>query len=108
MAFESKDTAQKRFMAAGKRKRNPVGDLTTMTWDKEGMKAEVMRYPAGTLVNWTDLAKQYNILNKSGELAKNGGQIAQEWLNAENDTCRPLRKNPIGSYRNSYRKLYFL
>ena len=110
MAFESKDIAQKRVMSAGKRKRNPVGDLTNMTWDKESMKAEVMRYPAGTLVNWTDLARQYNILNKSGELAKNGGQIAQEWLksagvdvhklkrlNTENDTCRIRRKKLRGA-----------
>ena len=76
-----------------------------MTWDKEGMKTEITRYPAGTVVNWIDLTRQYNILNKSGEFAKNGGQIAQELLkstgvdvhklkrlNAENDTCRIRRK----------------
>ena len=99
-------------MSAGKRKRNPARDLTNMTCDKDGMKAVVLRYPAGTLVNWTDLAMQYNILNKSGELTKNWGQIAQEWLksagidihklkrlNIRNDICRIRREKLRGTWR---------
>lgn len=31
-------------------------------------------------VNWSELAGRYKIKNKKGEIAKNGGQIAQEWL----------------------------
>ena len=33
-----------------------------------------------TKVNWSEIAKRYNILNKSGKLANNGGQIAKEYL----------------------------
>ena len=47
-----------------------------MSWDKAGLKAEVDSYPDGTKVNWSSLAKNYQITNKSREIAKNGEQIA--------------------------------
>ena len=51
-----------------------------VTSDKEVLKEEVDNYPDGTRVNWSDLARRHNIQNTKGETAKNGGQIAQEWL----------------------------
>ena len=54
-----------------------------MEWDKEGLKAEVKSYEDGTLVNWSELARKYEIKNKAGEFAKNGGQIAMEYLKSE-------------------------
>ena len=81
MAFESKENAQQPKSApTTTKKRNPVGNLTNVTWDKEVLKEEVDNYPDGTRVNWSDLARRHNIQNTKGETAKNGGQIAQEWL----------------------------
>jgi hypothetical protein len=51
-----------------------------MAWDKDGLKFEVESYEDGKFVNWSQLAKQYNITNTKGEIAENGGQIAKEWL----------------------------
>ena len=51
-----------------------------MTWDKNGLKSEVEGYADGVKVNWSEIARKYKITNRKGEIAKNGGQIAQEWL----------------------------
>ena len=81
MAFESKENAQQPKSApTTTKKRNPVGNLTNVTWDKEVLKEEVDNYPDGTRVNLSDLARRHNIQNTKGETPKNGGQIAQEWL----------------------------
>jgi len=37
-------------------------------------------YKDDTKVNWSELARRYEIKKKKGEIAKNDGQIAQEWL----------------------------
>jgi hypothetical protein len=79
MAFESKETAKQRSASTGSKKRSPVGQLSNVTWDKERMK-EVESYPDDTKVNWSDMARRYSIRNTKGEIAKNGGQVAQEWL----------------------------
>jgi hypothetical protein len=71
------------------KKRNPVGDLDNVAFEKENMKQEVESYPDGMVVNWSHLAQQYNIKNTEGELAKNGGQIAQKWLKSEGIDIRP-------------------
>ncbi len=79
MAFESKDEATQRHNLEklhGKKRKSPVGKFDKMEWDKEAMKAEVMTYGDGTLVNWSELGQRYQIKNTNGDLAKNGGQIA--------------------------------
>ena len=65
-----------------------------MAWDKDGLKFEVESYEDGKFVNWSQLAKQYNITNTKGEIAENGGQIAKEWLKSVGvDTERFKRYN---------------
>jgi hypothetical protein len=44
------------------------------------MREEVESYPDDTKVNWSDMAQRYSIRNTKGEIAQNGGQVAQEWL----------------------------
>jgi len=62
-----------------KRKRH-AGNYDAMTWNKNRLKLEVEGYKDDTKVNWSELAKRYEMKNNEGEIAKNGGQIAQEWL----------------------------
>ena len=65
-----------------------------MAWDKDGLKFEVESYEDAKFVNWSQLAKQYNIMNTKGEIAENGGQIAKEWLKSVGvDTERFKRYN---------------
>ena len=63
-----------------KAKRSPVGKFDKMTWDKDALKLEVESYEDGTFVNWSNLAKKYNVTNTKGEIAENGSQIVKEWL----------------------------
>lgn len=98
MAFESKEDAVKRCdlqasSTCTTTKKSPVGKFDQMNWDKETLKAEVEGYDKHTVVNWSQLAVKYNITNKKGELAKNGGQIAKEWLTSVGiDTSQFKRK----------------
>ena len=47
------------------------------------MKEEVQGHEDSTLINFTELATRYNVLNKSGQLASNRGQIVKQWLISE-------------------------
>ena len=51
-----------------------------MTGDKEGLKAEIESYPDDKQINWSELARQFNVKDSKGEIAKNGGQIIKDWL----------------------------
>ncbi|CAB3981856.1 Retrovirus-related Pol poly from transposon opus [Paramuricea clavata] len=50
-----------------------------MEWDKKALMEEISGYENG-VVNWSELARKYQVKNKNGELVKNGGQIVQEYL----------------------------
>jgi hypothetical protein len=77
-----------------KTKRSPVGIFYNMTWDKDALKLEVESYEDGKFVNWSQLAKEYNVTNTKGEFAENGSQIAKEWLKSVGvDTDRFKRYN---------------
>ena len=95
MAFESKENAQQRKApSTTTKKRNPVGNLTNATWDKEASKEQVDNYPDGTRVNLSDLARRHNIQNTKGETAKNGGQIAQDqWLKSVGANVNRLKRS---------------
>ena len=106
MAFESKDDAKMQSeMANSLKKRNPVGNVDNRGFEREKMKAEVESHPDGTVVNWSDLARRHNITNTKGELAKNGGQIALEWLKKGVDINRFKRKNDGSDTRVRRKKL---
>ena len=57
-----------------------VGKFDHMNCDKNQLLAEVEGYEEGHKINWTHLATRYNVTNKNGQLAKNGGQIVKAWL----------------------------
>ena len=106
MAFESKGNAEiRKNMNNGTKRRNPVGNLANIEFDKENMREEVERFPDDMHVNWSELARQYNIKNTKGELAKNGGQIAQEWLKSEGvNTTRFNKRKHNGNGERVRRK----
>ena len=86
-SFEMKQSAEKRKETTNlenevppSKKKHHAGNFDKVSWDKNGLKEEVESYEDDTNVNWSDLARRYQITNKKGQIAKNGGQIAQEWL----------------------------
>eukprot|EP00058_Branchiostoma_floridae_P002597 XP_002588085.1 hypothetical protein BRAFLDRAFT_87602 [Branchiostoma floridae] len=52
-------------------------------FDKDGMKQEVMGFENGTTVNWSELARKYNVKGKGGERPSNAGQLIKLWLQEE-------------------------
>ena len=85
MCFETNAAATARgdkLFEKGKKANDHTGNLE-MTWDKDQLRAEVEGYEDGHVVNWSKLAAQYNVLNTSDQLAKNGGQIVKSWLISE-------------------------
>ncbi|CAB4002556.1 Hypothetical predicted protein [Paramuricea clavata] len=86
LCFEPKAaaTAQaEKSLEESKKPKDHVGNLEAMTWDKNQLRAEVEGYEDGHVVNWSNLAARYNVCNKSGQLAKNRGQIIKSWLISE-------------------------
>lgn len=86
MSFESNSDAKARHdqqLSVEDSKRSPAGNFLKIEWNKEGMKIEVNGYEDGKIINWSELARRYEIKNKDGKLAKKGGQIAKEWLKSE-------------------------
>ncbi len=106
IAFESKRDAEiRKNISTGYKRRNPVGNLDNIKFDKENMKEEVENLPDGMRVNWSELARRQNIRNTKGELAKNGGQIAQEWLKSEGiNTTRFNKRKHNGNDERVRRK----
>ena len=87
LSFESQQAAKQRreellsdIKSAKKLPKKHAGDFSKVTWDKEGMKRESESYPAGTVVNWFDIARKYKITDSNRKIASNGGQTAKEWL----------------------------
>lgn len=60
-------------------------------------------YKDDTKVNWSELAGRYKIKNKKGEIAKNDGQIAQEWLISQGVNLHRF-KRPSEAERQPRRK----
>ena len=52
-------------------------------------------------MNWSSLARKYNITNRKGEIAKNGGQIAQDWVISQGENIHRFKSQcqPIDSKR---------
>ena len=64
----------------GKRKeRNHSGNLEKLA-GLDNLELEVEGYTSGIQNGQSALAQKYNIWNKRGAGAKNGGQIVKEWL----------------------------
>lgn len=106
-AIKRKETSLEPEATAPMKRKHHASNFDAMTWDKNGLRLEVEGYTDDTKVNWSELARKYEIKNKKGEIAKNGGQIAQEWLisqgvnlhifkcSSENER-QPRRKKLIG------------
>ena len=64
MTLESKEEAIQRHNLEKfkiQKKKSAVGMFDKMEWDQEAMKAEVMGYEEGTLVNRSELGRRYGL-----------------------------------------------
>ena len=85
-SFEPKEAAKNRKEkldcqpAVKKSKKDHIGKLEEMTWDKDALLAEVKSYEDGRSVSWRALANKYKVCNSKGQLANNGGQIVKQFV----------------------------
>ena len=68
------------------------GDFGKMTWDKRALKKEIENLPDDAIINWSDIARKYEIKNKKGQISKNGGQTAQDFLISKGVNLHRFRK----------------
>ena len=67
------------IIAGEKSAKDHVGK-NILPWNQEGCFQRVRSYPDGYNINFTELARQYDVKNTSGEIPKNGGQIVKTAL----------------------------
>ena len=83
--LEPKEAAKRRQnlqleTAVRKKPKIHIGRLDNVTWDEKALTAEVNTKKSEEVVNWSALARKYNVRDKNGDIAKNGGQIVKEAL----------------------------
>lgn len=111
--FESKKCAKERRKnviaqekAGTRNKKNHSGNIENMIdgIDKDHLINEINSYAEGTIINWSDLARRYNVSNKKGIPAKNGGQMIQDFLVNQGINVTKFKK-PIAHDRVRRQKL---
>lgn len=99
LSFETREAAKKRKEEClddqpTKKRKTHTGSFDNICWDGGALKEEVISYGDNHNVNWSELARRYEVRNRDGQLAKNGGQIIKEWLISENvDVRRFVTRN---------------
>ena len=84
-SFESLEDARDRVNRAAaeedtgqRKKKNHFGDYSRITWNKQ-----VEGYHDDKEVNWSDIARRYQVTDSKRLPTKNGKQIAKGWLVTE-------------------------
>ena len=55
-----------------------------MNFNRVGLLQELESYNDTTAINYSNLARKYNVLNSKAKPAKSGGQIIKEYLKEKN------------------------
>ena len=79
-------------------KMKDVWSNRNMNFDKTNLLQEVQSYNEGSTINYSSLAKKYNICNKAGQPGKNGGQIFKEFLKEQQVNVKMFRYNGKGRH----------
>ena len=96
--FESYEDTMKHESS---KKRRPCRPIEKMNFNKVGLLHEVESYNDTVAINYSDLARKYNVLNSKGKPAKNGGQIIKEYLKEQNICLNQFHYNGKGRHSNN-------
>ena len=82
VAKERHDRVAQESGSGPKKRKKHSGNFSNIIsgLNKEVLKQEVEAYEEGTIINWSQLARKFNVTDKNGNLAKNGGQVIQDVL----------------------------
>ena len=100
--MKKREITSEHEVTAAKKKKCRLGTIEAVTWYK---KLEVDTYEYETKINWSALARKYKITNMQGQVAKNGGQIAQEWLISEGVNLHQFKRPSTADRQPRRRKL---
>ena len=90
-SFETYDEAEKRTKTRLDKentgivkKKDHTGKVNNILWDTNALVTDINKHLANTtkVRSWSELARKHNITDKTGNIAKNGGQIAKEYINS--------------------------
>ena len=88
------------FTLLSKRKKDHVRDISKFNFDKENCIHEVNSYNENDEINFSALARKYNLKNSNGILPKNAGQIVKEiLLSMDFDLSRFTNCHPYFEFR---------
>ena len=79
-----------------KPKRKLCGPIESMTFEKTSLFQEEQSYYEGSTINYSSLAKKYNISNKAGQHGKSGCQIVKELIKEQQVRVKMFRYNEKG------------
>ena len=65
-----------------KRPHNHIGYLHNYKWESNDCLLEVKGYIDGQIINYTELARKFNLTHKDGHTPDNAGQVVKEFLQA--------------------------
>ncbi|VDI63951.1 Hypothetical predicted protein [Mytilus galloprovincialis] len=96
-SFESKKSASKRVLSrlnkekSGYKPKKHHGKFDNYKFDKDLFLQEIQQNPAGSTINWSLLARKYDIKSKNGTTPKNAGQVLKENIKISLPTKRPAK-----------------
>ena len=76
--------------------------MEKMNFNKVGLLQEVESYNDTTAINYSSLARKYNVLNSKRKPAKNSGKIIKEYLKEQNICLNQFRYNRKGRHSNEF------
>ena len=74
------EVTQRNIQNGGKRKKDHLGDLSDFNFDKENCIHEVNSYNENDEINFSALARKYNLRNSNQILPKNASETVKESL----------------------------
>ena len=70
MQKKERQRMKKKFKLTKKLPKNHVGKDISYTWDKCALEEEALKWNDKTILNWSEVGMRYNILDKSGKVAR--------------------------------------
>lgn len=112
MYFTTKSQAEQRLQQRLDRESKGIlkpkkhhGKLTNIKFDRQNFLQEVSSLKEGSIVNWTGLARKYNLKNQNNKLPSNAGQIVMSFAKENGIDIYKFNKHNQVSGRDILRRI---
>ncbi len=90
-SFETPEQTRDRARTTVIKRRRHSPKFTNVQWDKEGLLDRLQNWPTGQMVNWSELAREFNVPGK------NKGQVVKEFAIESGVDVFQLDQRPSGT-----------